>query len=163
MMEEQSLYLFIEPHDEPAFWVKSSEADSALDAVVSALRASQGRATMTITGHMLTPSEYEQLSGMDHIDDWCFVHTWIEDPEKAETIKKVKHWFREFRRPAVMLDMEYLDSKRLTCTYEGKRYRCIGASRMGDVWLTRDMNRTHGYDKRVMRSECSLWEIEDVK
>lgn len=46
---------------------------------------------------------------------------------------------------------------KLFCQYKGKRYRCTGASRMGDVWLAEDFSRDSGYDLRVNVGECSDW------
>lgn len=36
-------------------------------------------------------------------------------------------------------------------------YRVTGASRMGDVWLSLDFDRTHGYDKRVLLEYIQEW------
>ena len=72
----------------------------------------------------------------------------------------VKEWLEHFRRPAVDKDYEWLRSKKLFCTYkDGKRYRCIGCSRMGYVWLTEDFGWERCYDKRVDIDECSNWEV----
>ena len=46
---------------------------------------------------------------------------------------------------------------KLFCTHSGTRYRCTGASRMGDVWLAKDVKRDTGYDLRVDVTECSDW------
>ena len=163
-MEETKVYLFIEPREAPAFWVPlESGQNAAKEHLEDLLGFGKNRESLTITAHVLTPSEYAELSKLDHIDDWCFLHTYESDLDYHKTLIKVKHWFREFRRPAVMLDREYLESKRLSCDFEGERWYCIGASRMGDVWLTKDADRTHGYDRRVMRTDCTNWEIEDRK
>lgn len=55
--------------------------------------------------------------------------------------------------------MPFIQQFRLFCTYNGKRYRVTGASRMGDIWLREDHNTSHGYDEgmRVMVEECSEW------
>lgn len=46
---------------------------------------------------------------------------------------------------------------RLFCTHAGVRWRCTGASRMGDVWLAADPTQEHGYDERVNIATCSDW------
>lgn len=67
-----------------------------------------------------------------------------------------------FRLPAVLqLDFgPFMKSNRLFCDFEGQRYRCTGASRMGDVWLATDFKREAGYDLRVDVAECSNWGAE---
>ena len=64
-----------------------------------------------------------------------------------------------FRLPAVLnLEFrEFMKDHKLFCNYKGNRYRCTGASRMGDVWLTKDFNRDGGYDLRVDVEDCSEW------
>lgn len=51
---------------------------------------------------------------------------------------------------------------RLFCTYEGKRYKVVGASRLGDVWLTDDFTSTQ-YTKRVDIGKCSSWSDNEGK
>jgi hypothetical protein len=65
-----------------------------------------------------------------------------------------------FRLPAYLKAefWEFMQEHKLFCTYEGERYRCTGASRMGDVFLAKDFDRDAGYDKRVMADECSEWD-----
>lgn len=46
---------------------------------------------------------------------------------------------------------------RLFCTFEGRRWRVTGCSRMGDVWLAVDPRRITGYDRRVCVDSCSAW------
>jgi len=89
---------------------------------------------------------------MTHIDDW------LDDESTGPA--DVKEWLEHFRRPAVDKDYEWLRSKKLFCTYkDGKRYRCIGCSRMGDVWLTEHFERENGYDKRIDINDCSDLEV----
>lgn len=64
-----------------------------------------------------------------------------------------------FRMPA-SLQMSFhtwTAQYKLFCTYEDKRYRCIGASRLGDVWLVADFTKDNGYDLRVDPSLCVNW------
>lgn len=89
---------------------------------------------------------------MTHIDDW------LDDESTGP--EDVKEWLEHFRRPEVDKDYSWLGSRKLFCAYiDGKRYRCIGCSRMGDVWLTEDFECETGYDKRVDIDECSNWEV----
>jgi hypothetical protein len=87
-----------------------------------------------------------------HIDD--FLDTNL-DPELAH----VREWFEHARAPAIVMDRAWLAKHRLFCSYQGRRYRCTGASRLGDVWLAADHGRIHGYDLRVDVSECCDWAI----
>lgn len=52
---------------------------------------------------------------------------------------------------------QFMKDHKLFCKYMGKKYRCTGASRMGDVWLAKDFKRESGYDLRVDVEKCSGW------
>lgn len=91
---------------------------------------------------------------MKHIDDW------IEEEARGEHEPLIKQWFAEFRKLAVAKDYEWLSKSVITCEYQGKRYRCTGCSRLGDVWLATDMARETGYDLRVDVDQCSAWIAE---
>jgi hypothetical protein len=71
-----------------------------------------------------------------HVDDW------LDQPAKDEN------------------EQEWLSARELYCDYEGARYRCIGASRLGDVWLTSDFSNENGYEKRIWVDGCSNWSIQ---
>jgi len=62
-----------------------------------------------------------------------------------------------FRLPAVEQSIfrPFMEEKRLFCTYKNKRYRCIGASRLGDIWLTSRFSDSRGYEERVDIEGCS--------
>jgi len=88
---------------------------------------------------------------MPHIDDW------LDDPATGPA--DVKEWLEHFRRPAIEKDYKWLAARKLFCTYEGDRFRCIGCSRMGDVWITKHLDRENGYDDRVDIADCTDWEV----
>jgi len=46
---------------------------------------------------------------------------------------------------------------KLFCFYRNKKFRVTGASRLGDLWLTKDFNQRTGYELRVNVEECSNW------
>ncbi len=92
-----------------------------------------------------------------HIDDW------IELPPANDQEKLVKEWFDHFRRPAIQKDYKWLAARKVFCIFEGKRMRCTGASRMGDVWLTYNLVKDFGYDRRVDVAGCSDWTVEGPK
>ena len=66
-----------------------------------------------------------------------------------------------FRLPALQLTMfqPWISQHKLFCTWKGERFRVTGASRLGDIWLTRDFNKDIGYDNdgRVDVADCSEW------
>lgn len=97
-------------------------------------------------------------SEMLHVDDWICDMGLDDKPEDGETMYArwlMMHW----RLPAYMKNNfgRYIADKKLFCTYEGTRYRCIGGSRMGDVWLTTNLYAECGYEKRVDVAKCSAW------
>lgn len=87
---------------------------------------------------------------MTHVDD--YVEDFRSDPY-------ARWMLMHFRMPAEMQTAfrKFTAPHKLFCTYQGKRYRCTGASRLGDVWLTADFSRDTGYDMRVDVAECSDW------
>jgi hypothetical protein len=70
-----------------------------------------------------------------------------------------------FRLPAALKNdfSEFMEPYQLFCEYEGKRYRCTGASRLGDVWLAHDYERHTGYDLRVDVAKCTNWQGATVR
>lgn len=82
------------------------------------------------------------------------VDNFIEDPSTDEYAS----WFLLMKRlPAVMQQKfsKIIGQYRLFCTYKGEYYRVIGASRMGDIWLAKNLDRNIGYDLRVDIADCS--------
>lgn len=84
---------------------------------------------------------------MRHVDD--FIDDPTSDPYAAR-------WLGLFRRPAREKLREPNEDK-LFATHEGQRWRVIGCSRFGDVWLTSNFRRADGYEYRVCVDECSDW------
>jgi hypothetical protein len=92
---------------------------------------------------------------MTHVDDFIDSFEFNE----PESVVYAKWLFNQFRLPAT-LKMKFdiiLDHFPLFAVYEDEIYRVTGASRMGDVWLAIDFNRTTGYDKRVLVSQITEW------
>lgn len=85
-----------------------------------------------------------------HVDDFVM---------DTETHAYASWVLMHFRLPAAMQAKWRHEMKdmRLFCTHRGRRYRCTGASRMGDVWLAEDHAREIGYDHRVMVDDCTDW------
>lgn len=84
---------------------------------------------------------------MRHVDDF------IDDPTSDPYAAK---WLGLFRRPA-LARIGAPNHDKLFATYDGKRWRVIGCSRLGDVWLTSDFSRENGYEKRVEVDKCSAF------
>ena len=94
---------------------------------------------------------HQKTKGLTHVDD--FVSYSYGKEEYAR-------WFIFLARLTAALKIdwqEYIGQYKLFCTYEGKRYRVTGASRIGDVWLAKDFNRETGYDLRVDLAGCTEW------
>jgi hypothetical protein len=84
-----------------------------------------------------------------HVDD--FIYSFDADPYAS--------WFFHFARLPAVLKAKFAPffNANLFCDYEGKRYRVTGASRLGDVWLARNLDQDDGYDLRVDVEGCSNW------
>ena len=89
-----------------------------------------------------------------HVDDWLDTPT-LDD----EQLRLAKEWVEHFRRPAGESDAKWLDARLVTCIYHGELFRVSGASRMGDLWLNRDLNKNWGHDLRVNVARCSEWSV----
>jgi len=85
------------------------------------------------------------------------IYDWIVFPDKTPDETYAREWFYKFTVPAVQKDYEWLTTNKLFCTYDNKRYRVVGASRMGDVWLSTHFYREHGYERRIEVDGCSAW------
>lgn len=93
-----------------------------------------------------------------HVDEFIEEMAGSDTPEMGDAM--YARWFFMHARLPAYMQMQFakwMEEYQLFCTYEGKRYRCTGASRMGDVWLTEDFQRKEGYELRVDLSKCTLW------
>lgn len=92
---------------------------------------------------------------MTHIDDW------LDEPggENIDGIHYAKFVLNYFRYPAwlKMAFRPWMEEHKLFCTYQNKRYRVTGASRMGDIWITSNFDQDTGYELRVDVAECGQW------
>lgn len=91
---------------------------------------------------------------VEHVDDW------LDSPTLVDEGEIYAKFVLDFKRMPAWKQVAYapwMGQFRLYCTYHGKRYRCTGASRLGDVWLATDHDREQGYDLRVNVSYCSDW------
>jgi len=90
---------------------------------------------------------------MKHVDEWLDTVSMDENECYAKFVLDNKRW------PAwkKMFYEKWMAQFKLFCTFEGERYRVTGASRLGDVWLTKDFDQHTGYQKRVDVDSCSAW------
>ena len=85
-----------------------------------------------------------------HVDD--FIQDFQQDAY-------ARFFFHLHRLPAAMKNDFSPWSKQfqLYCTYLGSRFRVVGASRMGDVWLNANFKEDTSYELRVDVEKCSAW------
>lgn len=91
-----------------------------------------------------------------HVYDWLETPTEENHPNR-EGIFYAKRWLHEFTKPAMFKNNAWLAKSPLFVEYKGEKYRCTGASRMGDVWLASNLATEYGYDKRVDVEDCYNW------
>lgn len=90
------------------------------------------------------------------------VYDWLDQPAANENERLAKEWLEQFVKPTHAKDHDWLDARALVCKYRGEIYRCVGASRMGDVWLTSKLTSPDGYEKRASVEELSDWMRVDL-
>ena len=94
---------------------------------------------------------------MLHVDNWLNTPSFGKEKEGEIYAKFVLDYARMPAWKIIAYD-KWMSQFKLFCTYRDKRYRCTGASRLGDVWLSNDLDSdTLGYDLRVDVAECSEW------
>jgi hypothetical protein len=88
--------------------------------------------------------------GFVHVDD--FIDDYRADPYARFVLDY-------FRRSSAALNAfwPFMKDQKLFCTWEGKRMRVTGASRLGDIWLSADHVREVGYEHRVSVATCTEW------
>lgn len=88
-----------------------------------------------------------------HVDDW------LDTPPSSESGRYAREVVEHFRRPAYLKNEGWIKAHPLYATYKGQRWKVIGASRLGDVWLTEDISpdKLYGYSERVDVEACSAW------
>ncbi len=92
---------------------------------------------------------------MLHVDEF------IDDSftYKTEPEKYARFVLNYFRMPATLkMDFEpFMQDYKLFCDYNGLKHKVTGASRLGSVFLAKNLNRDIGYDLAVSVEECSNW------
>lgn len=90
-----------------------------------------------------------------HVDDWVQIAAMSRD-QGEQYASFVLHHSR-LNAAMALCYQKFLGPLPLFCDYKEVRYRCTGASRMGDVWLAKDLSQEMGYDLRVNVAECLKW------
>lgn len=99
----------------------------------------------------------EESKEFKHVDEFIdFGSMMIEPPENEDYARWVLNYFRH---PAILKNAfkPFMKEHKLFCEYKNKKYRVIGASRLGDVWLTSNFEAENGYEHRICVDECSNW------
>ena len=95
--------------------------------------------------------------GLVHVDDWVLEPCLSTDPEAYAK------FFFVLRRTHAWMQMAFapwIKEFKLYCTYEGETYRITGASRLGDIWLIKDLSKDAGYDIRTYVNKVSNFRRE---
>lgn len=87
---------------------------------------------------------------MTHVDDYL-------DGLGADPIAKA--FLEHARRPAIDRDYKWLEANAPTVLYKGNDWKCVGASRLGDVWLRpiEQVGAQPFYTLRVAIDSLSHW------
>jgi len=96
----------------------------------------------------------DEETTLSHVDEWIDAPHFYNDGEAYAKLVLML-----FRLPAwqKIAFSKWTRQFKLFCMYKGEEYRVTGASRMGDIWLTKDFNQDIGYELRVDLTECSEW------
>ena len=94
--------------------------------------------------------------------DWVKLHIdeWIDNPMCKDEGEKYAKFVLSCVRHTALAKGSYepwMQQFKLFCTYKGKRYRVIGPSQLGDLWLTSDFEADSGDEHRVCVTDCSEW------
>lgn len=84
-----------------------------------------------------------------HVDDW--LDQCAYDIARDKELQYAHFVLSHFRKAAWEKNahQKFMHDHLLFVDYEGKTWRVTGASRFGDIWLAKDLNRDAGYDLRV--------------
>ena len=101
----------------------------------------------------------EEVKEPTHVDDFIGYGSNICSDKNPDNEDYARWVLNHFRLSAMCKNAfeEFMRPFKLFCEYKGEKYRVIGASRLGDIWLASDFKKAHGYDHRVCVDECSNW------
>lgn len=88
------------------------------------------------------------------------VFDWIKKTPVNDAERDAKKWLDKFTHTAWEKYTTGIDTwliqHKLTVEWRRKRYECMSASRLGDVWLKSNGSQSY-YDHRVDVTELSKW------
>lgn len=105
---------------------------------------------------LISAGESEEIE-IRHVDNFIGYGNCNSD-ERYETYAR---WVLDYFRGSAVCKNdfhEFMKDNLLFCDFEGSKYRVIGASRLGDVWLTSDFKSEQGYQHRVCVDSCTNWQ-----
>ncbi len=85
------------------------------------------------------------------------IYDWLDEPAINDAEASAKEWLNEFCKPAHKKNEAWLETRKVTAMWKGKRWHVSGASCMGDVWL-RGPKSYNFYDHRIDLEELSEWQ-----
>jgi len=106
---------------------------------------------MTDINNFITDIDTVEEKKDIHVDDYIWDYS--SDPKD----NYAKYVLMHFRLPATQKSVwsRFVKDYKLFCDYEGKTFAVIGASRLGDIWLTDNLAGEFPYQKRVMVNQVS--------
>lgn len=127
----------------------------------AALHVEQGQDTPTEAQITILPEEELTLTmpAEEHVDTFIDYGSLGNKVLENEPHLGYARWMLNHFRLSAMLALAFapfMEDHKLFATYNDKRYRVVGASRLGDIWLTTDFS-SDSYQVRVSILEVSKW------
>lgn len=147
---EHEQWLFDTEHEAWEAWVIAIQEKAEVEQLAHSEAVSKYREAMVRLG--------VEPDGGD-VNDFIYEMDLGEPDPSLGAVNYARWWFHNWLLPAHVQNkfQKYMALFKLFCTYKGVRYRCIGASRLGDVWLTTQFSARNGYEKRVGPDHCKDW------
>jgi hypothetical protein len=98
-----------------------------------------------------------------HASEENHLDNWLDDPDcpspENKPILYAKFVLEYMRMPAWKISAfeQFMSKHKLFCTYEGKRYRVVMASRLGTIGLNPDLSADCGAIVHAYPKKCEDW------
>lgn len=109
------------------------------------------------TKTLIAPTFTLHASEENHVDNWLDDATFPRAENKGEIYAKFVLDYMRMPAWKISAYQPYMKQHKLFCTYEGKRYRVVMASRLGTVGLNPDMGADHGAQVHAYPKKCTDW------